>query len=143
MKALVVAAAVVVLVVAIVGTTRNLERERYVAANEALFAEVPMFPGARVTSSTSSEYRESESSPIAGYVTLYLLDLPPGTDPDVVAAFYERELRPEWTLVEEIDEPPHAAGPILGFRRGDARVGINLESWRGGVLEVSVDHDAD
>ena len=142
MRALAVAAAVVVLVVAVVGTTRNVERERYVAANEALFAELQMFPGARVTSSTSSEYRESEGDPVAGYVTLYLLDLPPGTDPDAVVAFYKRELRPQWTLVEEIGEPPYAAGPILAFRRGEASVGVNLESWRGGVLEIPVDHSA-
>lgn len=142
MRALVVAAAVVVLCVAILGTTRGAERERYVAANETLFAELPTFPDARVTSTTSSGYRESESSPVVGYLTLYLLDLPPGTDPDAVAAFYKRALLPEWTLVEEIDQPPYAAGPILGFRRGDAGVGINLESWRGGVLEIPVDHDA-
>lgn len=142
MRALVVAAAVVALIAALVGTTRDAERERYLAANEALFEELPMFPGARVTSTTSSEYRESESGPVVGYTTLYLLDLPPETHPDAVAAFYERRLRPEWALVQQLDEPPEAAGPILDFRRGDTAVGINLESWRGGVLEISVDHDA-
>lgn len=139
MRALFVVAAVASLFVAIVGTTRYAERERYIAANEAIFAELPMYPGAHVKSATSSEYRESESGPVAGYLTLYLLDVPPGTDPDAVAVLYKRKLRPEWTLVEEIDEPPSVAGPILGFHRDAARVGINLESWRGGVLEISVD----
>jgi hypothetical protein len=118
----------------------SVDRERYVAANEALFAELPTYPGTGLTSTSSSEYREDESSPIVGYLTLYFFDLPPGTDPDDVAAFYERELQPEWTLVDKVTEPPYAAGPILDFRRDEASVSVNLESWRVRVLEIAVDH---
>jgi hypothetical protein len=137
---LLVAAAILVFGVAVVGTTLGVERERYVAANEAIFDELPLFPGSRVRSTTSSGYRENESGPVIGYGTLYFVTLPDDARPEEVAAFYERELQPEWRLAEKLTEPPYAAGPVLDFRRGKARVGINLESWRGHLLEIYVDH---
>ena len=144
MTRLLVAAAVLVLGVAIVGTTWGVERERYVAANEAIFQELPLFPGSGVRSMRSSAQHRSESlwSPVVRYGTLYFVTLPADARPDEVAAFYERQLRPEWTLVEKVTEPPYAAGPLLDFRRGEARVGINLESGRGRLLEIYVDHAA-
>lgn len=48
MRRLVVAAASLALVIAVTGTTRSVERERYVAANMELVAELPTYPGARV-----------------------------------------------------------------------------------------------
>ena len=142
MTKLLVAAAVLVLVVSVVGTTRGVEGERYVAANEAILEELPVYPGSRVRSVESTARRESESpwSPVLGYGTLQLVTLPEDAGPNEVAAFYERELEPEWTLTEKVTEPPFAAGPILSFRRGDASVGINLESWRGHLLEIYIDH---
>ena len=50
MTRLLVAAALVVLGVAVVGTTRGVERERYVAANEAILEQLPAYPGSRVRS---------------------------------------------------------------------------------------------
>ncbi len=41
--------------------------------------------------------------------------------------------------MEKVTEPPYAAGPILNFRRGEAGLAVNLESWRGGILEIAVD----
>lgn len=142
MRKVLVAAAGLVLAVAVVGTTWGVERERYVAANQALFGELPTYPGSRVRSVSSGPYRENESrwSRVLGYGTLYIVELPPGAAPEAVAGFYERELGSEWTLTDKATEPPYAAAPILGFRRGEARLGINLESWRVGVLEVYVDH---
>ena len=133
------------LVVAVVGTTRGVERERYIAANAAVFEELPVFPGSRVRSVRSSAQRKNESpgSPVIGYGTLYFVALPEDARPGEVAAFFERELPPEWTLVEKVTEPPYVAGPLLDFRRGEARVGINLESWRGHLLEIYVDHSSD
>lgn len=144
MTRLLVAAALLVLGVAVVGTTRGVERERSIAANEAVFEELPVFPGSRVRSVRSGGQRKNESpwSPVIRYGTLYLVTLPADVRPEVVAAFYERELQPEWTLVEKVTEPPYAAGPILHFRRGGASVAVNLESWRGHLLEIYVDHDA-
>lgn len=144
MTKLIVAVAALVLGVGVVGTTHGVERERSIAANEAIFEELPAFPGSQVRSVRSAGERESESpwSPVIRYGTLYLVRLPRAAGPEEVAAFYERELQPEWTLVEKVTEPPYAAGPILDFRRDDARVGINLESWRGHLLEISVDRAA-
>ena len=144
MTKLLVAAAVLVLGVAVVGTTRGVERERYIAANEAILDELPVYPGSRVRSVQSTSVRESESpwSPVLAYGTLQLVTLPEDAQPEEVAAFYERVLQPEWTLAEKVTEPPYAAGPILRFRHGEAEIGINLESWRGHLLEICVDHDA-
>lgn len=116
------------------GLGAGVDRDEYVAANEALFAELPTFPGSKVTSLTSTGYRDGESGPVVGYTTLHLLELPEGTEPDEVAAFFERELGPEWTLVEKL------TGPVLNFRRGEAFVSVNLESGRAGTLEIAVDH---
>ena len=66
----------------------------------------------------------------------------PARDLERARQFYERKLGAEWTLTERIDEPPYAAGPILNFRSGRAGVSVNLESWRGGILEIAIDHDA-
>jgi hypothetical protein len=62
-----------------------VERERYVAANEAIFDELPLFPGSRVRSITSSGYRENESGPVIGYGTLHLVTLPDDARPEEVA----------------------------------------------------------
>lgn len=124
------------------GLEYGVDRERYVAANEAILQELPTYPGARQTSTRSSPYYEGDSarSPAAGYVTLAFFELPQKPAPEAIAAFYEQELASEWELARKIAEPSFAAGPILDFRRGKARVSVNLESWRARVLEIAVDH---
>lgn len=87
-----------------------------------------------MTSTSSSETRTSEASPVVGYTTLKLLALPRDAAPTAVAGYYERELGPTWTVFEEVD------GPVLNLRRGDALLSINLESWRVRVLEIAIDH---
>jgi hypothetical protein len=111
-------------------------RDDYVKANQAVFAQVPRFPGARLTSETSAGYSEDEDGPIVGYTTRFELALPRRSSPRAVAAFYRRRLVPKWRIVESLD------GPVLNFRRGEASVSINLESWRSHVLEIGVDHAA-
>jgi hypothetical protein len=135
------AAPVVAIAAALAGCVfGSVDRERYVKANEALFEQLPSFPGTRITSETSHAYRESENGPVVGYTTLVLLALPKEATPEAVAAFFESRLSPEWRLVSRVDEPPFAAGPILNFRKGEALVSVNLESWRGHILEIAVDH---
>jgi hypothetical protein len=143
-KALV-AAAGLVLLVALTATQLGygVDRERYVAANEAILDELPAYPGARRTSTRSSPYYEEDAawSPVAGYTTLVFFELASDAEPEGVAAFYERELRRGgWRLVGKLTEPPYAAGPILSFRRGGAALSVNLESWRRGIVEIAVDH---
>lgn len=143
MRRALVAGAGLVSAVALVaaGLGYGVDRARYAAANEAILAELPTYPGARLVSTRTLPYYSGDSawSPVAGYTTLAFFRLPRGTDPTHVAAFYERELAPDWTLTERLDEPPYAAGPIRTFRRGEAGVSVNLESWRGGILELAVD----
>ena len=145
MRQISVAAASVVLVVALVGSAWTLvDRDSYVAANKAVLAELPTFPGSDVISVRSSSYSGGDSawSPPIGYVTTQLVALPANATPEEVAAFFERELRPEWTLVEKLSESQDGGGPVLNFRRGSAFLSVNLESWRAGILEVAVDHGA-
>ena len=143
-RSLVVAAAVSTLGVALLATALGygVDRDRYVAANTEIFAELPHYPGARHTAMRSSAYHASEAvwSPVAGYTTLAFYELPSDTDPDAVATFYERALTPEWTLVGRLTSPPDVAGPVLNFERGDASLSVNLESHRGGILEIAIDH---
>jgi hypothetical protein len=111
-----------------------VDRTEYVNENKSVFRELPRFPGSRLESESSSESRDEEDGPVVGYVTLFDFALPVDSTPDQVAAFFEARLRPDWRLVEELD------GPVLNFRRGQAAVSINLESWRGHELEIAVDH---
>jgi hypothetical protein len=114
----------------------NGGRGSYVKANERLFASLPGYPGAKLASKVSSRYGEEDGRRVLGYITRFELTL----SSHVSAAgggwsFFVRRLRPEWLWVETL------RGPVLNFRRGSAFVSINLESERGRVLEVAVDHD--
>jgi hypothetical protein len=74
------------------GSGYGVDRERYLEANAALLAELPMYPGAQLVSTRALPYYAGDSSwsPVAGYTTLTFFRLPPETDPRRVAAFYER-----------------------------------------------------
>ena len=134
----VLAAAALVAIVAVLASLfgSGIDRGGYVAANEAVLAELPTYPGARVES-TSSAPAYTDENTLAGYTTLRLYELPRESTPAAVASYYERALvSGGWTVVERLD------GPVLSFRRGNALVSVNLEGWRGGILEVVVDHAA-
>jgi hypothetical protein len=105
-----------------------------VKANERVFHQLPVFPGARLREEVSVPFRTEENGPIVGYTTRVDFDLPHDARGDEVASFYKRSLEPRWRLVERLD------GPVLNFRNGRSIVSINLESWRGHILEVAVDH---
>jgi hypothetical protein len=110
------------------------DRGAYVAANEAVFRQLPSFPGARLREESSSPAYAGEGGAIVGYTTLYHFDLPSDARVDDVAAFFRRRLEPRWRLVEKLD------GPVLNFRKGRSIVSVNLEGWRTDMLEVAVDH---
>jgi hypothetical protein len=122
------------LAVASGGCGSTVDRSEYVKANERLFTQLPMFPGARLRTESSDAYRDGEDGPVIGYGTRFDLRLPVQTGADAVASFFQRNLEPQWQLVEELD------GPVLNFRIGRAHVSINLESSDEQVLEVAVDH---
>jgi len=135
-RALVIVTAVAALLAGLVGCSIGspVDRDRYVNANEAVFEQLPTFPGSSLTTESSSPGRDGEDGPVTSYTTLFLFALPRDATPTAVAAFFKRELRPDSELVDELD------GPVLNFRKGDASVSINLESWRAYVLEIAVDH---
>jgi len=116
-----------------------VDRDAYVLQNLAVLNGLPRYPGAIETSVSSTGASLETEGPVVAYTTLALLRLPAGATPAEVELFYRQELRDAgWRLTGRADDVP---GPILGFQRGNAFVGINLESWRGRILEVVVDHD--
>jgi hypothetical protein len=116
------------------GSGTAVDRADYIRANERLFRGVPQYPGTTRMTEESAPYYEEEDGPVAGYGTRFDFRLPAGTAGAAVAGFYAKKLSPAWRLVERLD------GPVLNFRRSKAVLSINLESWRGHVLEIYVDH---
>jgi hypothetical protein len=129
-RLLLVAVAVLISAVACGGTDRGA----YINANEAVFEQLPHFPGAKLRQTISAPARAEEDGPIVGYTTRYDFDLPQSAEPGDVATFYRQRLEPKWRLVERVD------GPVLNFRKGSAFVSVNLASWRAHQLELAVDH---
>ena len=107
----------------------------YVKANEALFEQLPRFPGSRVEDETTTAYHADESGPVAGYSTRFDLALPPRATADAVGSFYRRRLGPQWRLVENL------GGSVLNFRKGRAFLSVNLENADVQMLEIAVDHE--
>jgi hypothetical protein len=118
----------------LVGCGSTVDRDAYVKANEKLFHQLPVYPGARLQREVSSAYRGEENGPIVGYTTRFDFKLPPDAQPDMVASFFRQNLEPTWRLVERLD------GPVLNFRKGRSSLSVNLESWREHILETAVDH---
>jgi hypothetical protein len=120
-------------VLSAVGCGSNFRADE-LKANESLFHQLPVFPGARLEQTVSTPYREEEDGPVVGYSTRYDFSLPTGARAEAVASFFARRLQPKWRLAERLD------GPVLNFRNGQSFVSINLESWRAHILEIGVDH---
>jgi len=120
--------------VVLVGCGPRVDRDAYVKANEKLFHQLPVYPGARLLREVSSAYRREENGPVVGYTTHLDFELPPDAAPDMVASFYKQNLESTWRLVERLD------GPVLNFRQGRSSLSVNLESWRAHILETAVDH---
>jgi hypothetical protein len=117
-----------------VGCGSTVDRDEYVKANERLFHQLPVLPGARLHREVSASYRSEENGPIVGYTTRFDFELPADTPADGVASFFRQNLEPTWRLVERLD------GPVLNLRKGHSSVSVNLESWRSHILEIAVDH---
>ena len=133
MRSLRAAGVVTLLVVGLVGCGGG-DRKAYVKANEALFEQLPRYPGSRVESQTTTAYRAEEGGPVAGYGTRFDLALPRAATAEAVGAYYRRHLGPRWRLVENL------GNSVLNFRKGKAFVSVNLENVHHRMLEVAVDH---
>lgn len=118
----------------------STERDTYVKANEALLHELPMFPRSIEVDRSSAEVRTEEEGPVAGYTTTVSFELPRGTTPREVERFYRRRLEADGWMLQERE---NGRGPVLVYRRGPAIAVVNLESWRGGILELVVDHESE
>ena len=102
-------------------------------ANVALLRALPAFPGARLGKVEALPYRADEQSDaIAGYWASRIDRPPGGTSPATVIAYYQRELRPAWQVVDL------SKAPSLSARKGDAYVHVLAG---GGVVHIEVDHD--
>ena len=110
------------------------DRGAYAKANERVFDQLPTFPEARLQQEVSSEARAEEEGPVVGYVTRFVFRLPMRTTADDLTAFYSRQLKSPWHLVERLD------GPVLNYRRKQASISLNFDNWRVHKFEIAVDH---
>ena len=117
------------------GCGTRVDRSDYISNNVAVFESLPQLPKAPVTRQESSPYRTEENGPIEGYVTLIFLRAPSQMSLSQVIAFYRTRLAPDWKLINRL------SGPVLNFRRRAAALSINLESFRGQMIELGIDHD--
>jgi len=132
-RSLILALTAIAVPLGLVGCRSTVDRDEYVKANENVFHQLPVFPGARLEREVSASYRSREDGPIVGYTTLFYSKLPLDTQANVVASFFRQNLEPAWRLVDRLD------GPVLNFRKGRSSVSVNLESSQAHLLETAVD----
>lgn len=115
----------------------------YVERNESLIETLPTFPESSVVRTTSSEYREDEHSPVGGYTTNVVYQVPADVTRENVIEFYLAQLS-DWTY--ELEEFPVSSGGVVkvaNFRNGDSGVQVNTDglfptNYR--MYELSVDY---
>jgi len=131
---------VLLLIAALSGTACSTSgRDSYINKNEQLLQSLPRYPGTVEVGMSSAEVREEEEGPVTGFTTTASFELPEGTTAEEVERFYRRRLTGQgWMLEERVSGP----GPILKFRRRQEMAVVNLEGWRGAILDVVVDHGA-
>jgi hypothetical protein len=117
------------------GCGTGVDRSDYIRKNVDVFKSLPQLANAPMTRQESSPYRTEETGPVEGYVTLSFLRAPSQMSLSQVIAFYRTRLAPEWKLINRL------SGPVLNFRRGAAALSINLESFRGQITELAIDHN--
>lgn len=101
------AAALTIAGLALLGCDAGRE---YVTANEALLAELPVYPDARLTSQESLPYMLDEGGRYDradGYGTRAVYRVPPGTGDDDVATFF-LAVEDGWTTRLDATAPPGA-----------------------------------
>jgi hypothetical protein len=103
---LLLAPAAVLLAIAVGGC--GPDRNEYVAANEAIVDELPLFPGASELSRESMSYTFEDGGPLdapEGYGTLVVYRVPEGTTEDEVLDFYAT-VAPDGGWRSHIEETP-------------------------------------
>jgi hypothetical protein len=124
----------------VAGCGTSLGRDAYTRANEQIFGQLPRFPSAQLTRTSSAPYYgENDRSPVKGYTTVYEFKFAAQVSGASVASFFTRRLAPDWLLVETVAAGDRG-GPVLNFRHAKALVSINLESAPAHRFEVDVDH---
>jgi hypothetical protein len=114
------------------------DRDSWVKANDALFSELPLFPGAKLREKDTTA-SEEEDGRILDYTTRYVLELPPAARRDEIESFYRKRLRePTWHLDERLEGP---GGPVLNYVNKQAHVSINLLNSPIHQMEIAVNHD--
>jgi hypothetical protein len=126
------------------------ERE-YVTANERLLAKLPHFPGAHEVSRSSAPYfaGDGAESPVAGYTTNVVYEVPRRVEQRDVVDFYVERLHRWRSRLEyqpgvdlQTGEPRPGAW-VATLTRGRASVGVNTDNLvppAGRRFELAVDH---
>jgi hypothetical protein len=129
-------------------------KHAYVSANERLVDQLPVFPGARRLTTTSSPYTlgDDPESPIDGYATTAAWSVPPRATPHSIVGFYAAHLR-GWKVERDfrVDLPNPDSHLGLSLIRGSARVGLHVPVREGSPVAgstvlgnrftIAADHD--
>lgn len=138
----------------------SVDKDAYVAANEAVFAELPLFPGAELDTTDSAPYYDGDSgdAPVSGYTTHRRYTVPDGvTDQDVVD-FYIDTAPDGWTACQDsigvIDitvtgQPTNTPkGHVLFAQLAHESAFVNVDTtelWAptyAGAFTITVDHQS-
>jgi hypothetical protein len=117
------------------------DKAEYVEANRVILESLPRYPRTRLIQMQSSPHYE-EDGPLAepaGYTTRAIYRLSNKTTGRQVGRFYERRLRPQWTMVEILQGS--RGDYVVNFRRGDATLSVNADNAPYGKFEIAADHD--
>lgn len=148
-------AAIFLLAVLLAAVGCGVNRASYVAANQAVIDELPVFPEAVELSRVSHAYTSGDGGifdPADGYGTRVTYRVPPGTTQDDVLEFYQSAATTSgWT--SRVESPMVVGGgggdPIrlLLLCRGDSLVSIDpfnveLTFDLGSTFDLGVDHNS-
>jgi hypothetical protein len=129
----------------------DVEEADYIAANEALLDELPRFPGAERTQTTTAPYSDGDGAdaPIAGYTTNAVFSAPDGTSAEDVVGFFEEELSDDWKSQREespvVDQPTGeqiATVITATFTQDGATVSVNTDGIATGDSTFDVGTDS-
>ena len=130
---------------------RSVDKDEYVAQNEAVFRTLPLYPGARLESSYSGGLPADNGNPLheAGppykaFVTTHRYQLRKSATQKAVLSFYHQRLEPEWRWYGPGQSPGYPTPSEAGFKRGEANIYLNVSNTYRSLhpleLIISIDH---
>jgi hypothetical protein len=139
-----------VLALAGCGSGGGSDKAADAAANDAILAKLPTYPGATVHDKSVNPYfpEDGGGAEPLGHTTNVSYEVPPGTDPVAVVKFYSPRLKPDWRCSEERDVPirlpsgpPGSPASRKPGRRLPGQATVDLQCRQGSaILRVDTDN---